>query len=42
MIVVEGNVIKNTMLHVEQAPDHETMLKLKHPAEHASERKDLK
>lgn len=28
VIVVEGNVIKNTMLHVEQAPDHETMLKL--------------
>ena len=28
VIVVEGNVIKNTMLHVEQAPDQETMLKL--------------
>ena len=28
VIVVEGNVIKNTMLHVEQAPDEETMLKL--------------
>ena len=28
VIVVEGNVIKNTMLHVEQAPDAETMLKL--------------
>ena len=26
--MVEGNVIKNTMLHVEQAPDEETMLKL--------------
>ena len=28
VIVVEGNVIKNTMLRVEQAPDQETMLKL--------------
>ena len=28
VIVVEGNVIKNTMLHVEEAPDEETMLKL--------------
>ena len=28
VIVVEGNVIKNTMLHVDEAPDQETMLKL--------------
>lgn len=28
VIVVEGNMIRNTMLHVEQAPDQETMLKL--------------
>ncbi len=28
VIVAEGNVIKNTMLHVEQSPDQETMLKL--------------
>ena len=26
VIVVEGNVIKNTMLHVDEAPDQETML----------------
>ena len=28
VIVVEGNVIKNTILHVDEAPDQETMLKL--------------
>ena len=28
VIVVEGNMIKNTMLHVEEAPDQETILKL--------------
>ena len=28
VIVAEGNVIKNTMLHVDEAPDQETMLKL--------------
>ena len=28
VIVAEGNMIRNTMLHVEQAPDNEMMLKL--------------
>ena len=28
VIVAEGNMIRNTMLHVEEAPDQETMLKL--------------
>ena len=28
VIVVEGNMIKNTMLHVDEAPDQETILKL--------------